>query len=149
MVAIARSPYSIWHESTATEGAAVIRPRDDRRIESVPVSENRASWYALRGVEIDSGSVHTLTDLASDSRVIFVVNHAGRILTVRKIAAPLGFVDGDLTAKRICAVRTLEVRELVCYNWRWTSGRDLAGESPQAVSVRNYHVIVGQAVVGC
>lgn len=120
IISLARSPYTIWRLNPSTGATVASNPRDDARVDSALVIEHLASWYALRGVAIDSGTVHTLADLASNSRIVFVLTHDGRIINVKKISAPIGFVDSNVRAKRLCAVRTLSTRELVCYTWRWT-----------------------------
>jgi hypothetical protein len=121
IVSLVRTPYTVWRISaTSAESVTVTQPRDDPRVGPLVAGENMASWAALRGIAVDSGTVHTLADLASDARVVFVVNHRGRILSVKRIAAPLGFVDSSLPTRRICAVRNTGFRELVCYEWQWT-----------------------------
>jgi hypothetical protein len=119
VVVLARAPYVIWRVSSIGDSTVITRPRDDPRIDSVLVGVHRSVWVALRGVAIDSGTVQTIADLASDNRVVFVLDRRGRILTVRRIVAPLGFVDSDVSARRICALRNVTIREIVCYGWKW------------------------------
>ncbi len=121
-VSLLRFPYTIWSIDVAEPRVvATTRPIDDPRIERALGATYRAVWLALRGVPLDSGSLHVIADLASDRRVAFATDGLGRILLVKEFVAPLGFVDSRLPDKVLCAVRSLEKREVVCYRWTWTA----------------------------
>jgi hypothetical protein len=78
-------------------------------------------WVSLRTVPLDSGYVQTISDLASDKRVLVLYDWRGGVLRYHSMDVPLGIVQSIPSEQLLVAVRRLNVLEVVGYRWRWVA----------------------------
>lgn len=78
-----------------------------------------SGWRAMPAVALDCGWLLTLTDLASDRRLLLRYDAAGALARVTPLDAPFGLVAGRPAATTLLAARRAGAMELVWYRWRW------------------------------
>jgi hypothetical protein len=88
-----------------------------------PASGAEGDWVALPALALDDELVlHTLSDLASDRRLLSVLReHQREAVRVREIDVPMAFVSTDPTTRRLLAIRSLNESEIVSYRWSISS----------------------------
>lgn len=77
-------------------------------------------WISLPIVPFKAGYLQTLADITSDVRVLVYYDQRGRVVSRRRIDAPLGFCGADDPRNVLLAVRVTEHPEVVFYDWRWS-----------------------------
>lgn len=119
LVALIRKPFTIWRVNPKGTVTVESEPLASAAVRKVLTGGGLDWWVSLRAIPLDAAVLQTLADLRSEHRVLVVVDNGGAIANATDLAAPIGFVDSDPVRHAVCAVRTLNVRELVCYRWQW------------------------------
>ena len=119
------SPFTVQRIDSGGRLRTTATPVANQRVRAVLAGVTKGIWNSLPAVRLDDGYLQTLTDLRSENRVVVVAARDGNVLSVSPLKAPLGFVDSDTRARQVCAVRTLNVRELICYRWHRKTWRTL------------------------
>lgn len=117
LITRADSPFTVQRTDRAGKSLTSASPLRDHRVLDALAATPNALWVSLPAVALDVSVIQTLADLRSEQRVFVVSNRAGRVHSVGRLSTPLGFVDSDIPGRLVCAVRTLNTRELVCYRW--------------------------------
>jgi hypothetical protein len=82
-------------------------------------ADSLAHWRALPAVALECTVLLTLTDLASDRRVLVRYGADNRIRQVTELDAPLGLVTRLPGEDVVLAARRAGELELVWYDWHW------------------------------
>lgn len=86
-------------------------------------SEVEPNWHGLPPLDLGKGYLQVLVDLASDRRLLRILDQSGNEIRSRELIGAIAFIASDPWSASTVAVRVLEVTELVVYRWRWTTAR--------------------------
>jgi hypothetical protein len=86
-----------------------------------PESSGVQRWVSGPVVDLGEGLVQTLSDLASDRRVMVLYDRDGREMRKTAVGIPMALVGITLDRKHLVAVRDMGSPEVVLYRWRWES----------------------------
>jgi hypothetical protein len=84
-------------------------------------AERSARWISLPVVDLGTGYLQTLADLAGDGRVFVSYDRTGRPRSVRRVDAPVGVVGITPDRRLLVGSRGGRPSQIVLYRWRWTT----------------------------
>lgn len=85
-----------------------------------PQSGGVQRWVSAPLVDLGDALVQTLSDLASDRRVLVLYDPDGRERRKTIVAAPMALVGVTRDRRHLIGVRDLGNPEVVLYRWSWT-----------------------------
>ncbi len=113
------APFEVLHLDPRTGRVDTLAaPAADPAVRTT-LPDTLAGWRALPAVALDCGWLLTLTDLASDHRLLLRYDAAGALARITPLEAPFGLVAGRPAAATLLAARRAGAMELVWYRWRW------------------------------
>lgn len=113
------APFEVLRVDPRTGGVDTLAtPAADAAVDAA-LPDTLAGWRALPAVALDCGWLLTLTDLASDQRLLLRYDPAGTLARVTPLEAPFGLVAGRPAAATLLAARRAGAMELVWYAWHW------------------------------
>jgi hypothetical protein len=77
-------------------------------------------WVALPTILLSGGSVQTIADLRSDTRLMVVRDVRGRVLRQTRVDAPIGFVAASRRQSLLFAAARVNGFEIIAYRWSWS-----------------------------
>lgn len=118
LLTFADAPFTVERIDSLGRRLVQSAPLLDERVRIAIDSMPGAIWVSLPAVPLDRGYIQTIADLRSAQRILVLSGRDGNVVSARAFSVPLGFVESEISARRLCAVRTLDARELVCYRWQ-------------------------------
>lgn len=81
------------------------------------------NWHGLPPLDLGKGYLQVLVDLASDRRLLRILDQSGNEIRSRELVGAIAFIASDPESASAVAVRVLDATELVVYRWRWTTSQ--------------------------
>lgn len=81
-------------------------------------------WVSAPLVDLGDAMIQTLSDLASDRRVLVLYDRDGREQRKTVMAVPMALVEVTPDLRHLVGVRDLGDPEVVLYRWRWSSNHN-------------------------
>jgi hypothetical protein len=93
-----------------------------------PESSGIQRWVSSPVVDLGDAMIQTLSDLASDRRVLVLYDREGREQRKTVISVPMALVGITGDGRYLVGVRDLGKPEVVLYGWRWSNDSDQGAE---------------------
>lgn len=119
----AEPPFRTWRVGPEGTGQA-FAPKGSGTPESTGVQK----WVSTPVVDLGNAMVQTLSDLASDRRVMVLYDHHGREQRKTVLSVPMALVGISADGRHLIGVRDLGRPEVVLYAWHWSSSHDKGAE---------------------